>query len=147
MPVQYKIQANLIEFKLSGAFTIEELEGVCYRAILNPVFKSPMKAIIDTSQASTDSTPSEIKKQAAVLRSIKTHLSPKWASVARPGSLNFGLARIFAAHIARDDIETCVFADRHQACGWLFEKDKAGKKRNHCEFPPLSEFKGWQPYP
>ncbi len=147
MSVHYKIQNNFVEFRLSGAFTMDELQKVCYRAILNPAFRSPMRAIIDTSRASTGSTSSEIKKQATILRSIKSHLDSKWAILARPGSLNFGMARMLAAHIGRDGIETCVFADRPQAYRWLFDADTVDKAANRCAFPPLSEFRGWQPYP
>ena len=147
MPVHYTIQNNFVEFKLNGAFTMDELQKVCYRAILNPAFKSPMRAIIDTSRASEGSNSREIKKQAAVLRSIEAHISSRWAILARPGSLNFGLARMLAAHIGRDGIETCVFADRPQAYRWLFDADTAGKAAKRCAFPPLSEFRGWRPYP
>ncbi len=146
MPVHYKIQANLVEFKLAGEFTLEDLKEVCYKAVLSPTFKPPMKVIIDTSQVPTDSASSTIRKQAVVLRSIKSYLSPRWALLARQGSLNFGLARMLAAHIGRGDIETCVFADRRQAYRWLFDADTAGKTRERCAYPPLSEFKGWQPY-
>ena len=147
MPVHYKIQAKLVEFRLTGAFSLDELEEVCNRAILNPAFKSPMKVIIDATQALTGSTSSEIKALAVVLRAIMMHMSSKWAILANPGSLNFGLARMLAAHIGQDDIETCVFPDRRHACRWLFKADIAANKQHHCAFPPLSEFKGWKPYP
>ena len=147
MPVHFKIQANLIEFTLAGEFTLDDLEKVCRKAVLNPAFNSPMKVLIDTSKAPTDSSSRTIRKQADVLRSIKSHVSAKWAILARQGSLNFGQARMFAAHIGREDIETCVFADRPQAYRWLFDADTADKTQDRCAFPPLSEFKGWQPYP
>ncbi|MDJ0721294.1 MAG: hypothetical protein QNJ04_06675 [Desulfobacterales bacterium] len=147
MPVQYTIQDNFIEFKLKDAFSIDELQKVCNRAIMNPAFNAPMRAIIDTSRASTKTNSREIEKQAAALRSIKTHLASKWAILAKSGSLNFGLARMLAAHIGRVDIETCVFADRPRAYRWLFDVDTVGKAGKRCAFPPLSEFRGWRPYP
>ncbi len=147
MPVHYTIKDNLIEFKLKDAFTIDELKKVCHRAIMNPAFNAPMRAIIDTSQASTNTNSGEIEKQAAALRSIKTHLASKWAILAKSGTLNFGLARMLAAHIGRIDIETCVFADRPRAYRWLFDADTVDQAEKRCAFPPLSEFKGWRPYP
>ena len=147
MPVHYKIQANLIEFTLAGEFTLDDLGKICRKVVLNPAFNSPMKVLIDTLQAPTESTSSTIRKQAVVLRSIKSHVSAKWAILARQGSLNFGQARMLAAHIGREGIETCVFADRPQAYRWLFDADTADKAQDRCAFPPLSEFKGWQPYP
>ncbi|MDJ0857206.1 MAG: hypothetical protein QNI89_00960 [Desulfobacterales bacterium] len=147
MPVHYTIKNRLVEFKLSGAISVDTLQKACYRAILNPAFESPMRAIIDISHASSGSTSPDIKNQAAILRSIKAHLYKKWAILARPGSLNFGLARMLASYIGRDDIETCVFADRPQAYRWLFDAATGDKAANRCAFPPLSEFRGWRPYP
>ena len=146
MPVHYTIQANLIAFKLNGNYSIDELKEVCYKAILNPAFQSPMKVIVDLSQAPSSSTSKQIKEQAAVLRSINAHLSSRWAILAEPGPLNYGLARMFAAHIGRDDIQMCIFADHGKACRWLFEADSPDQSSKSCGFPPLSEFKDWQPY-
>ncbi len=49
MPVHYTIKNRLVEFKLSGAISVDTLQKACYRAILNPAFESPMRAIIDIS--------------------------------------------------------------------------------------------------
>jgi hypothetical protein len=146
MSVEYNIQANLIEFSMGGNYSLDELKAACDRAIRDPAFRPPVKVILNTIRAETGTTSPQIKKRAAVLRTFRKQLGFKWAILAAPGPLSYGLARMFAAYIGRGDVETCVFADRHHACRWLFEAGPPENMRASCAYPPLAQFKGWQPY-
>jgi hypothetical protein len=146
MSVEYNIQANLIEFSMRGDYSLDELTAACDRAIRDEEFRPPMRVIVNTIQAETGATSAQIKKRAATLRAFRKQLGFKWAILAAPGPLSYGLARMFAAYIGRGDVETCVFAERHHACRWLFEAGPQENMKASCAYPALSQFKGWQPY-
>ena len=119
MPVDYRIENQIVEFLMTDGYTFEEFKRVCFEVLADADFKPSMKSLVNLWQARPNPPTQEMRDGAAFLASLKERFAPTWAILAPPNSLTYGLARMFSVFAENKGIELEVFIDRTQALAYL----------------------------
>ena len=119
MPFNYVIDVvqELVRVKLEGIVTFEELATLQKQFRADSAFLPTHKLLCDAREVS------DLIANSTDVRSLSTNhpAAPgaRMAVVAAPGSIAFGMARMFEMMSAGRGIQTHVFTDMDEAATWL----------------------------
>lgn len=119
MPLSYKIENDILEFKICCEFTRFDFERNLMAAIIDSAFNPPMKTMIDLVQAESSITTDDLKIGAMRIGELKDYIAPHAAVLAKPKSLLYGLARIFSIYAEEEGMMIEVFTERSKALNYL----------------------------
>ena len=119
MPVQYRIDNNVVEFIMTDGYTFDEFKAVCSEVLVDANFSPCMKGLANLMNARPNPPTHEIRAGAVFLGRLKIRFTATWAILAPPDSLTYGLARMFAVFAESNGIQLEVFTERAEALAYL----------------------------
>jgi len=125
VPVIVTIEARIFHVVLSDPFAYEDMRTACTRAIASPEFNPPMKPLIDVRHVGRSVPWNEIRDMVDFSFQYKDQFARRCAIVATPGSLAYGLVRMFCAMAEYYGLDYTIFADLHEARQWISQRRPA----------------------
>ena len=119
MGVHYRFVDDYVHFTYEGQYSLETMMAVWTEALAAPAFKSCRKILIDIRRSELNPLSRELENQASLVGGNRRLKSAKWALIAEPNSLVFGLGRMFALMADHYGVDVQVFTDFEPALEWL----------------------------
>ena len=119
MSIHLTFRGDLIVVTAHGVSSYEEVTGTFDRIVSSPMFKPPARILFDGRYTDYGPPAEELRSFARHLDGIEAFTGSRWAILARPASLVFGLARLFCGHAQSAGFRAEPFSDFLEACAWL----------------------------
>jgi hypothetical protein len=119
MAVIVTLEGRVFHAVFSDPFTYEDFFAACTKAIESPEFAPPMKPLIEMRQVKRSVPWNEIRDMVDFSFTQKDKFARRCAIVCEPGSLVYGLVRMFCALAEYYGLEYTLFADCDEARQWV----------------------------
>jgi hypothetical protein len=123
MSIEFRINDRLIVVTARGVSTYEEVIGAFVKIVADPAFRAPARVVFDARY--TDHAPPsyELEMLAEHLGKTDAFRDSRWAIVAQPISLMYGLVRMFCCFAEFNGLTAEPFSDFGKACAWVLQGD------------------------
>jgi hypothetical protein len=121
MPVTFKIEGRVIRTVFADPFTFDDFARASLDGMKSRAFKPPMWSLIDVRQVNRSVPTVEIESIVRFSTSHKHMYAPRAAIVCRPGTLIYGLSRMFCAMAEGENLQFEIFKSQKEAVAWLFQ--------------------------
>ena len=119
MSIDYRIDGDLVIVIPYGVNTFEGVCGLFESVIADPAFKPPAKILFDARHTDYGPPSEELEMLAEFLAKPDAFKKCRWAVVANPDTLVYGLSRMFCCLAESQGIFAEPFADCDEARRWL----------------------------
>jgi len=121
MSIDYRIDGDLVVVIPYGVNTYEDVCGLFERLIADPAFSPPAKILFDARHTNYGPPSEELEMLSEFLAKPDALKKSRWAVVANPGTLVYGLSRMFCCLAESQGILAESFVDCHEARHWLLD--------------------------
>jgi hypothetical protein len=122
MPVTTAIEGRILHTVFSDPFTLDDFLHASLAAMQSPAFTPPMSSLIDVSRVTRSVPAEEIDAMAEFSSHHKHKFSPRAAIVCEPGSLVFGLSRMYCSMAECYNLEYTLFSNLDEARLWISQE-------------------------
>ena len=129
MSIDYRIDGGLVVVIPYGVNTFEDVCALFERLIADPAFSPPAKILFDARHTNYGPPSEEIEMLSEFLAKIEPFKKSRWAVVANPGTLVYGLSRMFCCLAESQGILAESFADCDEARRWLLDPNRDHQMR------------------
>lgn len=119
MAVTITIEDGICFMVASGSLTYRDFTKAWAEAMQSPHFVPPMRALLDIRGMGRSIPEDEIDAMVDFCERQKTKFSRRCAIVCEPGSLVYGLVRMFCALAEFHGLDFLIFPDFDEACDWV----------------------------
>ena len=134
MSIDYRIDGDLVVVIPYGVNTFEDVCALFERLIADPVFSPPAKILFDARHTNYGPPSEELEMLSEFLAKPDALKKSRWAVVANPGTLVYGLSRMFCCLAESQGIFAEPFADCDEARCWLLDPNGDHQKSRR---PPV----------
>lgn len=123
MSITYTIKDKLVVVTAHGSSSYGEIFKAFGKIITDPAFKTPTNVLFDARHTDYNLPTNEIEALADQLGKFKSYYQGRWAMVADPNSLVYGLLHMFCRFSELEGLCIESFSDYDAAYAWLLECD------------------------
>lgn len=118
MPLVTTLRGDHLEIVCAGDYSAQEIREI-YRDVLSrPACPEPLPVLCIVQASSRSASTEEMREISGIYRDLHPRVGPRIA-MAASDDLNFGLCRMFAAHVEAVGYESRVFREPRPAREWL----------------------------
>ena len=123
MSLEYSINEHCIVVTAYGVTPIEEVIMTFERLAADAAFQPPANILFDARHTEYGPPSEELEAVVNSLGKLEAFKGSRWATVANPNTLVFGVARVFCC-LAESEV-FCIepFSAYETACDWLREPE------------------------
>jgi hypothetical protein len=123
MSLEYSINDHCIVVTVYGVTPIEEVVQTFESIVADAAFQPPANILFDARHTEYGPSTEEIEAVVRSLGKIEAFKGSRWATVANPNTLVFGVARMFCCLAESEGFCIEPFSDYEAACAWLREPE------------------------
>lgn len=123
MSLKYSIDDHCIVVSAYGVTPPEEFVQAFEGIAADAAFQTPAKILFDARHTEYGPPAEEIEAMVRSLGKIEAFKGSRWATVAHPNTLVFGVARVFCCLAESEGFCIEPFSDYDAACAWLREPE------------------------
>jgi hypothetical protein len=123
MSLEYSINDHCIVVTAYGVTPIEEVVRTFESIATDAALQSPANILFDARHTEYGPPAEELETMIARLGKIDAFKGSRWATVAHPNTLVFGVARVFCCLAESEGFYIEPFSDYEAACAWLREPE------------------------
>jgi len=123
MSLEYSIDDHRIVVTAYGVTPPEEVVMTFERLAADAAFRSPANILFDARHTEYGPSTEEIEAVVRSLGKLEAFKGSRWATVANPNTLVFGVARMFCCLAESEGFCIEPFSDYEAACAWLREPE------------------------
>jgi hypothetical protein len=120
MPVTFKIEGRVMRTVFEDPFTFDDFTRASRDGMKSRAFKPPMWSLIDLRSANRSVPTTEIEAIVQFSADHKHMFARRGAIVCLPGTLIYGLARMFCSMAEVEKLQFAIFKSQKEALAWLF---------------------------
>ena len=119
MAIRITIKGGICFMVATGSLSYRDFAKAWSETMQSPHFVPPMRALLDISAMDRSIPEEEIEAMVAFCEQTKAKFSRRCAIVCEPGSLVYGLVRMFCALAEFHGLDFLIFPDFDEACEWV----------------------------
>jgi hypothetical protein len=119
MSLEYSINDHRIVLTAYGVTPIEEVVQTFESIAADAAFQPPANILFDARHTEYGQSAEELETLIARLGKIDALKGCRWATVAHPNTIVFGVARMFCCLAESEGFCIEPFSDYEAACAWL----------------------------
>jgi len=119
MSVDYSIDEELVVVTPYGFNAFDDMSNVFKKIISDPAVNAPIKILFDARHTDYGPPSEELEALVEFLGKLDAFRGSRWAIVAHPETLVFGLARMFCCFAESQAMVADTFTDDNAARAWL----------------------------
>jgi len=123
MSLEYSINDHCIVVTAYGVTPLEEVVQTFESIAADAAFRPPANILFDARHTEYGPPAEEIETLARNLGKLDAFKGSRWATVANPNTLVFGVARVFCCMAESEGFCIEPFSDYEAACAWLHEQE------------------------
>jgi len=123
MSLEYSINDHCIVVTAYGVTPLEEVVQTFESIAADAAFRPPANILFDARHTEYGPPAEVIETLARHLGKLDAFKGSRWATVAHPNTLVFGVARVFCCLAESEGFCIEPFSDYEAACDWLCEPE------------------------
>lgn len=123
MRIEYTIDEKLIVVRAYGFSTMDEICQVFEKIMDDPAFNYPANVLFDVRHNGHGPSTEELEALAEHLGKLEAYNDSRWAVVAHPNTLLYGISRMFCCLAESQGLCIEPFSDYDAACAWLLQSE------------------------
>jgi hypothetical protein len=123
MSLEYSINDHCIVVTAHGVTPLEEVVMTFERLAADAAFQPPANILLDARHTEHGPPSEELEALVNSLVKLDAFKGSRWATVANPNTLVFGVARMFCCLAESEGFSIEPFSDYEAACAWLREPE------------------------
>ena len=123
MSLEYSINDHRIVVTAYGVTPLEEVVQTFESIAADAAFQPPANILFDARHTEYGPSTEEIEAVVRSLGKLEAFKGSRWATVANPNTLVFGVARMFCCLAESEGFCIEPFSDYEAACAWLCEPE------------------------
>ncbi|MEE4606929.1 MAG: hypothetical protein V2J65_37020 [Desulfobacteraceae bacterium] len=123
MSLEYSINDHCIVVTAHGVTPLEEVVMTFERLAADAAFQPPANILLDARHTEHGPPSEELEALVNSLVKLDAFKGSRWATVANPNTLVFGVARMFCCLAESEGFCIEPFSDYEAACAWLREPE------------------------
>lgn len=123
MRIDYTIDENLIVVTAYDFSTLDEIRQAFEKIMDDPAFNFPANVLFDVRHTDDGPSTEELETLAEQLGKLEAYFDSRWAVVAHPNTLLYGISRMFCCLAESQGLCIEPFSDYDAACAWLLQPE------------------------
>ena len=138
MSIAYRIDAPVVTVVPYGVNTLEDVRGVFDTLLADPAFDPPAGFLFDSRHTEYGPPSEELEALSEYLAGVDAFRKCRWAIVANPNTLVYGLTRMFCCLADSQGMVAEPFSDFEKARAWLLDPEMDWRRGACAPLKPVA---------